>query len=120
MRKGKMCAQVAHASMKVIIDKMRFRQYACKSAGHYVDSLHLGEDMYKWLTGKFTKVVVSCDSKEELLDIYASAIKKKLDCAIIEDSGATEFNGKPTLTCVAIGPGQANDINEITGKLKLL
>lgn len=39
---------------------------------------------------------------------------------LITDSGKTEFHGEPTDTCLAIGPGEADKIDEITGHLQLL
>ncbi len=38
----------------------------------------------------------------------------------VTDRGDTEFHGEPTVTCIAIGPGEDSDIDEITGHLKLL
>ena len=68
----------------------------------------------------FTKIVVSCDSEEELNNIYETAKENNLPCSIIVDSGLTEFNGVPTKTCVAVGPASENAVNEITGHLKLM
>ena len=39
---------------------------------------------------------------------------------MIVDAGLTEFNGVPTKTCIAIGPANPDDIDEITKHLKLL
>lgn len=36
------------------------------------------------------------------------------------DAGLTEFKGIPTKTCIAIGPADSNEINKISGHLKLL
>ena len=112
MRKGKMCAQAAHASMKVLLDMIDL-----SSDGDH--QLNLTSDMFEWLNGKFTKIVVGCDSEQELVKLYEKAVLAKLPCAIIEDSGATEFK-EPTLTAVAIGAADSEDIDKITGELKLL
>ncbi len=37
----------------------------------------------------------------------------------VVDSGKTEFDGKPTLTSIAIGPNKAEDIDVVTARLKL-
>lgn len=37
----------------------------------------------------------------------------------ITDVGRTEFNGVPTITALAIGPNKSEDIDKITGHLKL-
>ena len=38
----------------------------------------------------------------------------------ITDSGATEFKGVPTVTCCAFGPFKSEEIDKITGHLKLM
>lgn len=102
MRKGKMVAQGAHASMKAVLP-------------HLIDWR-----VKQWLSGAFTKICVSVDSEEELLSVYGKAQLSNQICALIEDSGLTEFNGVPTLTCCAIGPATDDELQEITGHLKLL
>lgn len=127
MRKGKMVAQGAHASMKVILDMMT-GQGGIKyfSSGGQVGEITKylkfegGTAINDWITGLFTKVCVSVDSEEELISIYDKAKEKGIPCSIIEDAGLTEFNGIPTKTAVAIGPAWSEEIDEITGHLKLL
>lgn len=116
MRKGKMVAQGAHASMKAILDKMMF--YPRDN----VMCLNLEKDkaLNDWIIGKFTKVCVSVDSEAELDEIYEKAKSSGLMCSMIVDAGLTEFNGVPTKTCCAIGPEWSDKIDEITGHLKLL
>ncbi len=46
--------------------------------------------------------------------------EKGLVCSLIIDAGLTEFGGVPTRTCIAIGPNWSDEIDEITGHLKLL
>ncbi len=67
-----------------------------------------------------TKICVSVDSAEELLEVYNRALTAGLNTELIIDSGFTEFNGVPTKTCIGIGPNLASDIDKITGHLKLL
>lgn len=118
MRKGKLAAQVAHASMKFFVD-MSFRDESLEGDKEYF-VVELNDDMKEWLNGAFTKVVVSVDSEEELLDIYGNAQDSGLLSSIIKDNGKTEFNGVPTYTAVAIGPDKSEAIDKITGHLKLL
>lgn len=116
MRKGKMVAQGAHASMKAVLDLMVDKNEKM--------TLHLGQPGYEamkdWIEGRFTKVCLSVDSEKEMLELYQKAKNKGLICSLIVDAGLTEFNGVPTKTCISIGPNWSNEIDEITGHLKLL
>ncbi len=118
MRKGKIAAQSAHASMAVILDCMK----ESVVDGDITRTLILeeGTALYDWLEGKFTKVCVSVNSEDELLEIYRRALDSGLICSLIQDAGITEFKGVPTYTCVAVGPGYENEIDAITGHLPLL
>lgn len=114
MRKGKMAAQAAHASMKVILDQ-NISQW--KS-----DTLEICYDnrFRSWLGGIFTKIVVGIDSELKLLEIFNNAKEQGMYCSLIKDNGLTEFNGIPTITCCAIGPEYSDKLDQLTGKLKLL
>lgn len=101
MRRGKECAQVAHASMKATLENLNHK------------------DVKEWLKGAFAKIVVRVDSEEELLEIYQKALNANLVCSLIQDAGRTEFHGVPTYTTVAIGPAKDDRIDQITGHLKL-
>jgi len=123
MRKGKIGAQCAHASMKVLMDLMTVdpEPNTLSTRRHYF-SFDTEDDspLYLWLTGIFTKIVVSVDSEQELLDVYRKAQVNDILCSLITDNGLTEFKGIHTRTCVAVGPDLATKIDEITGHLKLL
>jgi PTH2 family peptidyl-tRNA hydrolase len=125
MRKGKMCAQAAHAAMKVVLDRMLCEDYAKDSTiweGCYVWHMTVleSEPMYRWLKGAFTKVVVSVDSEEELFDLMEKAENAGMLYSLITDAGKTEFHGERTNTALAIGPEWASKLDPITGGLKLL
>ena len=120
MRKGKIAAQCAHAAMKVILDQMESVQVFNKNIYCQLLQFEWGSALDLWINGLFTKIVVGCDSETELLKYYTLAKSKELPCALITDSGLTEFNGIPTNTCVAIGPWYSIEIDEITSNLKLL
>ena len=60
------------------------------------------------------------DSEEELMGIHDKALDAGLEVHLITDSGKTEFHGEATDTCLAIGPDEAEKIDEITGNLELL
>ena len=119
MRKGKMVAQGAHASMAAVLDRMVILSHK-KEIQEKTLILESGTPMESWINGLFTKVCVSVDSELELLEIYEKAKAAGLIASIITDAGLTEFAGVPTKTCIAIGPNWSEEINEITGHLKLL
>lgn len=113
MRKGKIAAQAAHASMKVFFDLN-------KSKDRFEMSIPLDPYMVGWVEGQFTKVVVYVESEDDLLVCYTKAKELKLPAALITDAGKTEFDGEATNTCIAIGPGPDGKIDQVTGELPLL
>ena len=111
-RKGKMCVQAAHASLKAILD-------LCTKNDNTL-TLYMDDRLKPWIEGLYKKICVGVNNEQELLDIYADAQAAGLICSIITDSGLTEFNGVPTLTAVAVGPDTSDKIDLITGHLTLL
>lgn len=120
MRKGKMIAQGAHASVAFISRRLYIEHDRDEGSEYHHAQCGLKEQEKIWLKGSFTKVCVSVDSEEELLEIYKAAEKAELEVHLITDNGLTEFGGVPTKTCLAIGPDKAEKIDKITGHLKLL
>ena len=117
MRKGKMIAQGAHASMKVFLDRSHV---VGDDSGMDHRVLLTTDPMREWIEGLFTKICLSVDSEQELIDIYNKAKEAGIPCSMIEDAGLTEFNGVVTKTCIAIGPEYPEGIAPITRHLKLL
>ena len=117
-RKGKLAAQVAHASLKVFFDRM----------------VEIGDDRYEigpgegwdwplvkeWIDGSFTKIVLGCQDEPEILALEAKAKEAGLPTALVVDNGLTEFHGVKTVTCLAIGPDDPEKIDKVTGHLKPL
>lgn len=100
MGKGKLAAQVAHASLASFL-----------KAGFFAKR--------KWLKQGMKKVVVKVSCEKELIEIYEKAKKAKLPCELIRDAGLTQI--KPgTITALGIGPGEDEKIDKITKHLKLL
>ena len=127
MRKGKIAAQVAHASMKVLLDRMAVNYYHYEQAdgtqcGSEEWVLNIGCDspMYQWLTGAFTKIVLYVESEDAITALANRCHFMAVPHAVITDAGRTEFHGEPTITCIAIGPDESDKIDEITGDLPLL
>lgn len=125
MRKGKIAAQVAHASLKAVLDSAyrsvsgpdtMAQPFAVSEYGFKV-----GTPIQEWLdNGCFTKICVYVDSEKDLDLIHENAKLAGLPTALIVDNGRTEFNGVLTKTCVAVGPDYPSRIDPITGKLPLL
>ena len=115
MRKGKLAAQVAHASMKVFFDRLTIfdNNYAAKI-------YDLTPEMKEWIKGIFTKVVVGVENEDEINRLALMAHGNNVPFAVITDAGHTEFHGQPTVTCIAVGPDKEEKIDKITGDLKLL
>lgn len=113
-RKGKIAAQIAHASMKVFFDRMSMVRRGSLYQTNFTP------EMCEWMEGIFTKICVSVNSEQELLDLQKQAEEANIPCALITDCGLTEFHGIPTITCLAIGPDNADKIDVITGGLPLL
>jgi len=120
MRKGKMIAQGAHASMKVFFDRGTVIERT--NQGRPEDRLEVGLTpvMSEWVRNFFTKVCVRAESEEQLLDLHRQALEAGLPCSLVEDRGKTEFHGVVTPTCIAIGPADPAQIDLITGNLRLL
>ena len=116
MRKGKMVAQGAHASVLAILEYDKSNMYPRGEA-----KLSSHPDVHQWLNNEaFTKICVGVNSEQELLDIYSAAMDEGIPCSLITDSGKTEFGGKPTKTAVAVGPAESSRVDSITSKLELL
>jgi len=113
MRKGKIAAQAAHASMAFMSKLIKL---------HIETKLPiiLSPEAEEWISNSFTKIVVGVDSEQELKEIIDIAMSSDVMVSPIVDSGATEFHGIPTLTCAAIGPDYDFILNKISGHLKLL
>lgn len=116
MKPGKLASQVAHASMAFLSNKIRQAMTGDSlSAG-----LEFSEPEAIWLKGKFTKIILQAESEKQIQAISQQANEAGLHVVEIVDDGTTVFNGQPTLTCLGIGPDNADKIDAVTGKLKLL
>ena len=113
MRRGKECAQAAHASMAFITRRLSF-----PGGGPEARALFSPPEV-TWLTTRFRKVTLQVDSEEELLDVYERAGAAGLVVHLITDAGLTEFGGEPTMTCLAVGPDYDAKIDAVTGDLRL-
>ena len=98
--KGKLAAQVSHASVSSV---MRSDKKTVK----------------EWESEGMKKVVLKVKDLDELLKFKEQAEDNKLIAALISDQGKTVL-APGTITCLGIGPDYEDQIDKITGKLKML
>ena len=98
--KGKLAAQVAHASVDCTLISER-------------------DIVSKWVSEGQKKVILKVDTKEDLLKLWQIAKNNKLKTSIIKDAGRT-FLEPGTITCLGIGPDDYSKINKVTGNLKMV
>ncbi len=100
MPKGKLAAQVAHASVDAVGKTDR-------------------RTLDEWKAGGSKKVVLKVADEKELLDFENIARTAGIKAALIRDAGRTVLE-PGTITCLAIGPDYESRIDRITGSLKVL
>jgi len=98
--KGKLAAQVAHAAVGAFLEA----------------SVHARQT---WLEEGMPKVVLKGNSAEELMGLQSLAMQRHIPACLINDAGRTVVPAG-TVTCVGLGPASDNEIDELTGALKLL
>jgi len=103
MGKGKLAAQAAHASLSAA-------EIASDSRAEWYDD---------WKVEGQKKVVLKVGSKPELDELLRLAKRARLPAALVQDRGLTQLE-PGTVTCLGIGPAPDEDVDRITGKLKLL
>ena len=141
MRKGKIAAQVAHASMGAFLKEFNYSKLICGAPncdlpkGHsgflldsksdselhkYMASGEIPHSFFSWLEDGHAKIVLGVDSEQLLLDAETLAEKAALPYYLVTDSGRTEFGGVPTRTVLCIGPALSDEIDKITGTAGLI
>ena len=98
--KGKMAAQVAHASVEAVL----------KASKDIVSS---------WRSEGMMKIVVKVDSEKELYRLIQEAKDAGLATSTITDAGHTVV-APGTTTCGAIGPGLIEEVDKLVGDLSLV
>ncbi len=100
MDKGKIAAQVAHASLE-----------AYKKA--------YTKDVIGWEAEGMKKVVVGVKDIKEFMRIKENVKRAKIPYSVVRDAGRTQIR-PGTVTAMGIGPAKEEKINRITKNLKLL
>ncbi|RMF06915.1 peptidyl-tRNA hydrolase [Candidatus Woesearchaeota archaeon] len=98
--KGKLAAQVAHASTMALLK---------------ADI----EKASKWEAEGMAKIVLKVPDERTMMEFFQRAKEAGLKPALVTDAGKTVV-APGTKTCIGIGPAEADKIDEITGDLKLL
>lgn len=100
MGTGKLAAQAAHASLK-----------AYENAGP--------DARRTWSNGGQKKVVLKVASEPEIYELADQARREGLPHSVVRDAGHTQLE-PGTVTAMAVGPGEENLVDRVTGELKLL
>lgn len=100
LSKGKMAAQVSHASVEAALKSHK-------------------DDLSKWRRGGMKKSVLAVENKEELLKYKRAAEDAGLVNALVTDAGHTHLP-PGTVTCLGIGPDSEEKVDKVTGVLKLI
>jgi len=103
MGKGKIAAQVGHASVS-----------ATMKAGDRSSQL-----LEAWLRSGQKKVCLKIESAEKLLQLKSEAERTEIQTVQINDAGKTQIPSG-SLTVVAFGPDFEDKLEQLTGHLKLL
>ncbi|KAH8265530.1 hypothetical protein KR038_010096 [Drosophila bunnanda] len=72
-----------------------------------------------WENCGCAKIAVRVESEAELMAIKKAAERQQLNTCLIRDAGRTQIEPN-SKTVLAIGPAAADDIDRVTGHLKLL
>ena len=98
--KGKLAAQVAHAAVAGFL---------------------MAPDSSRkvWLEQGMPKTVLAGKDDAHILEIFQQAKEANLPAHLIQDAGRTVIPAG-TITCVGIGPAPEEEIDRITGLLKLV
>jgi PTH2 family peptidyl-tRNA hydrolase len=99
MGKGKLAAQVAHASLSA-----------------YEDATEA--DRRAWKGGGQKKIVLKVNGESDLFELADLAKREGLPHAIVRDAGHTQVD-PGTVTALAVGPGPENIVDKVTGDLSL-
>ena len=103
MGKGKMAAQVGHASVECAL-------WSEKKDKRAFDA---------WMASGQKKVVLKVPGKDEMVRRMTQAKSCGIHASLIVDAGRTQIE-PGSETCVGLGPAPESELNKITGDLKML
>ncbi|GAB0087541.1 Probable peptidyl-tRNA hydrolase 2 [Sergentomyia squamirostris] len=103
MGKGKIAAQCGHAAV-----------------GAYQTAIRaIPKIVARWENSGCAKIAVKVESEAEMMACRRKAESLNLNTCLIRDAGRTQIEPN-TKTVLAIGPGSCDQIDRVTGHLKLL
>ena len=100
LTKGKMSAQASHASVEAVLRSSK-------------------EIVKKWRLEGMKKIILKVADKTELLRYKRKAEDYNLINSLITDAGKTHI-APGTMTCLGIGPCTEEELDKVTGELKLM
>jgi PTH2 family peptidyl-tRNA hydrolase len=103
MGKGKLVAQASHASLMSYLN--------CKNKEEAIAR--------DWISTGEKKVVLKVNGETELVALRRLCERERIPCALVVDAGLTQIE-PGTSTALGIGPWYGEEINKISGDLKLL
>ncbi|MFC1769202.1 peptidyl-tRNA hydrolase Pth2 [Nanoarchaeota archaeon] len=98
--KGKAAVQVAHASVECVLNSDK-------------------NNVKEWKKEGMGKIVVKVKDLKEMMKLKSEAKSLGLVTSVITDAGKTTV-APGTTTCVGIGPDLSDEIDKVTGDLKIL
>lgn len=129
MSPGKLAAQVSHASIAFLLEKILWgsKEVVRERDGiMYHMDISLDTDLFHdWITGAETKVVCRAKNKDDLLRAVEAAkelgMEEYKDYFLIYDACRTELEKESpegTLTCIGFRPMEAEEIRNINYTIK--
>ena len=101
MTKGKACAQCSHAAVR-----------ACQVAHRYAP-----QKLQAWLSQGQKKITLKV-TEQELTSLLRKVHQTDIICGTIQDAGHTQVD-PGTVTVGFVGPWNENELDNVTGHLKL-
>ncbi|HVC58503.1 MAG TPA: peptidyl-tRNA hydrolase Pth2 [Candidatus Acidoferrales bacterium] len=103
MSRGKMAAQVAHASLMSYFEAEKVDKAVAK----------------EWLATGERKIVLKVSDEDSLIRLYKAFEFKKVPAALVTDAGLTQIP-PGSKTALGVGPWWEGEIDQFTKPLKLL
>jgi len=98
--RGKLAAQVAHAAVAAFLQASAEAQRVWRAQG-------------------MPKVVLKSESADEVMQLEQAAQQRGIPAYLIRDAGKTVVPAG-TITCLGLGPASEDQLDELTGELKLV